>query len=682
MGDFQGIETGASAQLTNYSRSRDASLAKAERTLEAAGELAELDIQDGDQVSLSDLVSPPRPVGAQTVVEEEEDDGADQLTELESDLKNPQPPGPSNPTPQPPGPGPIVPHKKALPAQPPSEVKEEPEAPPTIVDPQRALMDHWKTRADSFRADLEIPTDRPVFTPALLEVLRAHPSKRPKDKIEEAAAQIRRLPFWDTLSPAEQTQDVWTPLLQHSELLENFVENTLLLNQDNAMEALFVVLVGGVTAMIHTQVKQFTTGSSAAQSVANVEQTYRFIAPGESFGSLMVGKLKAAPNAASSHGNRDVKSITIARPDTIVLRLDPYRVEKVFEGVMEQHLLQRAIWLQGTKLFEMWDFEDLKDIAGLMQTRRFTSNQLICKQGEPATELYIVTQGSCRVVREIVAPYTLVKGGYNRTPTDVLEHISTPMVSALNRLAQGSLTVKKDLQETARCASMLYSVDMPHEGKGKNVDHSAIRKKILEAESKEVVSNRGTFVGSLSRINEQKKKVQDAAARHKAKKLQKEQGVNEGKAKAFEKSTRSLIVEIRKLWRGSFFGELSLINKEPKTASVIASTAVEVLSLSKMDFFRHFDEKMVSWIRQLGQVAGYTTDDKVLSDSLALESTWTDYKQSLVSDRVYGARHSDVYTKDLVRDMLRDPTTLSTVTRKREPFRKLTSLQIRRVDDR
>jgi len=44
-----------------------------------------------------------------------------------------------------------------------------------------------------------------------------------------------------------------------------------------------------------------------------------------------------------------------------------------------------------------------------------------------------------------------------------------------------------------------------------------------------------------------------------------------------------------------FSGELSLLNKTPKSASVIAMSPVQVFVLSKMDFFRQFDEKMILW---------------------------------------------------------------------------------------
>ena len=66
-----------------------------------------------------------------------------------------------------------------------------------------------------------------------------------------------------------------------------------------------------------------------------------------------------------------------------------------------------------------------------------------------------------------------------------------------------------------------------------------------------------------------------------------------------EKNTRSLVVELRQMWKGSYFGELSLLNKAPKSASVIAATPVQVFVMSKINFFRQFDEKQLNFLREL-----------------------------------------------------------------------------------
>ena len=39
------------------------------------------------------------------------------------------------------------------------------------------------------------------------------------------------------------------------------------------------------------------------------------------------------------------------------------------------------------------------------------------------------------------------------------------------------------------------------------------------------------------------------------------------------------MVELREMWRGQYFGELAIINKTPRTASVVSKTPVTLLVL-------------------------------------------------------------------------------------------------------
>ena len=43
--------------------------------------------------------------------------------------------------------------------------------------------------------------------------------------------------------------------------------------------------------------------------------------------------------------------------------------------------------------------------------------------------------------------------------------------------------------------------------------------------------------------------------------------------------SKKVIVELREMWRGQYFGELAIINKTPRTASVVSKTPVALLVL-------------------------------------------------------------------------------------------------------
>ena len=49
---------------------------------------------------------------------------------------------------------------------------------------------------------------------------------------------------------------------------------------------------------------------------------------------------------------------------------------------------------------------------------------------------------------------------------------------------------------------------------------------------------------------------------------------------------RRVVVELRQLWRGQYFGELGTITKTVRSASVISMTQCDCLLLSKVDCFR------------------------------------------------------------------------------------------------
>jgi hypothetical protein len=221
-------------------------------------------------------------------------------------------------------------------------------------------------------------------------------------------------------------------------------------------------------------------------------------------------------------------------------------------------------------------------------------------------------------MQEVVVPYKMGTHGYTRTPSETCEPICPSAVTTLAHVRQGRFHVKSKALHTVNSAStQLYR---PKKHRATNESERA-----LQETTKEILSARGNFVSVIGRLkvrapresigerdpdtkkNKTQPKNLKSAMRaiyesgappssgHKTEEV--EETVAQKKER--EKNTRSLVVELRQMWKGSYFGELSLLNKAPKSASVIAATPVQVFVMSKINFFRQFDEKQLNFLREL-----------------------------------------------------------------------------------
>ena len=60
--------------------------------------------------------------------------------------------------------------------------------------------------------------------------------------------------------------------------------------------------------------------------------------------------------------------------------------------------MQALTWAAYTPLFEGLDSKTLDEIVGQMQPRRFAPREVICRQGEPGTSLFMIQAGLAQVV--------------------------------------------------------------------------------------------------------------------------------------------------------------------------------------------------------------------------------------------------------------------------------------------
>jgi len=98
------------------------------------------------------------------------------------------------------------------------------------------------------------------------------------------------------------------------------------------------------------------------------------------------------------------------------------------------------------------------------------------------------------------------------------------------------------------------------------------------------------------------------------------------------------LLEIGKLGRHQYFGEVALLEgqkhgkkKWSHAASVVSLTKVEILVLSKYDFYHHINETTQELMRQYADKFYY--DDDKIRQSISKQHKWDTYKQELLSGR-------------------------------------------------
>ena len=105
---------------------------------------------------------------------------------------------------------------------------------------------------------------------------------------------------------------------------------------------------------------------------------------------------------------------------------------------------------------------------------------------------------------------------------------------------------------------------------------------LLDAQAREIASTGGGFVSTVDRIVSGTRDAKDAMVKQQ----------RQDREKTLVKQSKgTIMVELRELWRGSFFGEMSIMLKHPRSASVVAGSCCELLVMSKIDFFRVFDKR-------------------------------------------------------------------------------------------
>uniref|UniRef100_A0A7S3F5A9 Cyclic nucleotide-binding domain-containing protein n=1 Tax=Haptolina ericina TaxID=156174 RepID=A0A7S3F5A9_9EUKA len=91
-----------------------------------------------------------------------------------------------------------------------------------------------------------------------------------------------------------------------------------------------------------------------------------------------------------------------------------------------------------------------------------------------------------------------------------------------------------------------------------------------------------------------------------------------------------LLLEIGELTDPQYFGELAFVGKGEHTATVVSSSAVEVLMLSKYDQSKFFDKKVLDLINSYAQK--FYLDEASIRKSILRKHKWESYKAHLLQE--------------------------------------------------
>ena len=302
-------------------------------------------------------------------------------------------------------------------------------------------------------------------------------------------------------------------------------------------------------------------------------------------------------------------------------------------------------FLASVPLFSHWTRAQLQALAPIFTRRSYTRNKVIIRQDQPATGVYFILHGECKVVKEI--EFSSVR--YRK---DIIKQHA-------ERQAAGAGMLRSTIRANAR-------------KEGLRGDALAVRRPSL-APIPPLVSplpGRGSQVGRVPEDGRARSGSRGGGARSRSSSSAKlspgdaaatspqQQGVTlpaissvqrrSSKHLLRRESSQSLVAEepdfrtlpgIKKLLEVSvmgpreYFGELAIVSRKPRAASIVSVTTVELLFLTRNDFERRVltNKETLKLVKEF--IASYPTDRQIKA-KFAEQVRWLDYKAKLVKEIV------------------------------------------------
>jgi CRP-like cAMP-binding protein len=282
------------------------------------------------------------------------------------------------------------------------------------------------------------------FSQEAIGLLTPEPADRDIIQLKKVFKELRTTTFFQALPDERQDTSYWLNILKKAILRPDLQAETVLYDShdspcrtagkgrkdknkgDIGMSTLFIVLAGGV------------------QVIRDSSDSGSLLSSGDAFGAGALDRLT------------DPKSAVVFCNDTCLLEISADIMTRAHAIKMNDYLR----FLKSTRLFANTPEEQLAQIVPLFQLRKYWSNEVIVKQGEISSELFIIASGCVRVVQEVVVPYNMPRNGYITTPSEIMEPVSSAAVATLAHVKQARFSVKSCARDTAKSAGMILGGQM------------------------------------------------------------------------------------------------------------------------------------------------------------------------------------------------------------------------------
>ena len=320
---------------------------------------------------------------------------------------------------------------------------------------------------------------------------------------------------------------------------------------------------------------------TVTNEISGQEVTVTKLFAGDSFGEL----------ALMMDMNRRSATVT-TRDQCELLKVAKADYDFILKRVKAEELNEKVSFLGKIPIFRNNSRQSLQGLAYVLANKTFAPGSIIARQGTEAEEMFFIKSGECKVLMTMNVPQALTLPGLPKGRRAAGRASTGTISTSLERSRRA--TRRGDGKRTRQTDPGSYSRDT---GAGGGWDGGEVQG-----------GDMGATGGSQA------------------------SGSNFGGAQFADER---VFLEVGWLREGDFFGEIGVVQKSIRRASIVAYTTVELLVLSKWDFNRRIDGEAMNVI--LRAVAMYDSTDNLRKEFVRTRR-WEAYKKSLVDSIVSSAK--------------------------------------------
>ena len=319
---------------------------------------------------------------------------------------------------------------------------------------------------------------------------------------------------------------------------------------------------------------------------------------GGSFGELAL---------LSDGGTRSATAV--ADKTSILLKIEREEYTRTLMKLHHADLKLMKNYLRSIFLFEGSTAEELNRLASCLTRRRCARNTAIIRQGTTSDALFFVLRGTCRVIKKCTVP---------RDQRPLLE--TSPDAKLSPRYVER--TPKRPSMPHERPPPPLPSESLKLIVRD-DEDEAGVNSSFTKGSKKSFTRKSTKFAFKSVMLSQHRKRVDNDS--------------DDGD----QADTEEMLLEIAHLGPHQYFGELSLLLRQPHTASVVSNDPVELLVLKRQDFALHMESLcsnlMIKYAKRYHVDNIFEDKDtRGICRAIARGYQWNSYKARVLSDAVAG----------------------------------------------